>query len=225
VQEAVHLVFRKQLELGSVRQTLLWLLEHGLQLPASTTRDEVRWRRPTYGMLYSMLTNPAYAGAYAYGKTEQVTRYRDGEPQQTVRRKPREQWLSFIRDAHAGYLSWEELERIQKTLSQNLLGRERPGAARRGAALLAGLSHCRRCSHKLLVQYTGNHHDVLRYHCRRGWLDNAEPRCIGFAGAVVDDAVERRDSSCGPARGDRGGADGGRRRSPQDGRRACRART
>jgi DNA invertase Pin-like site-specific DNA recombinase len=191
VQEAVHLVFRKQLELGSVRQTLLWFLEHGLQLPAYTTPDEVRWRRPSYGMLYSMLTNPAYAGAYAYGKTEQVTRYEDGESHQTVRRKPREQWLSFIRDAHEGYLSWEEFERVQKTVSQNRLGRERPGAARGGAALLAGLLHCRRCSHKLLVHYTGNHHDVLRYHCRRGWLDNGEPRCIGFAGSVVDDAVGR----------------------------------
>lgn len=189
VQEAVCLVFRKQLELGSVRQTLLWFLEHGLELPAYTRPEAVHWRRPSYGMIYSMLTNPAYAGAYAYGKTEQLTRYDGGESRQTVRRKPRERWLSFIRDAHEAYLSWEEFERIQKTVSQNLLGRERPGAARRGAALLAGLLHCRRCGRKLLVHYTGNHHDVLRYHCRRGWLDNGEPRCIGFAGIVVDEAV------------------------------------
>ena len=37
-----------------------------------------------------MLTNPAYGGAYAYGKTEQVTRYDDGQPRQSIRRKPRE---------------------------------------------------------------------------------------------------------------------------------------
>jgi DNA invertase Pin-like site-specific DNA recombinase len=191
VQEAVHLVFRKQLELGSVRQTLLWFLEHGLELPAYRTPQEVSWRRPSYGMVYSMLTNPAYGGAYAYGKTEQVTRYDGGESCRSIRRKPREQWLSFIRDAHEGYLSWEEFERVQHTIAQNLLGRERPGAARRGAALLAGVLHCRRCSHKLLVHYTGNRHDVLRYHCRRGWLDNGEPRCIGFAGITVDEAVSR----------------------------------
>ena len=191
VQEAVHLVFRKQLELGSVRQTLLWFLEHGLALPAYTTAEEVRWRRPSYGMVYSMLTNPAYGGAYAYGKTEQVMRYVGGESYRTIRRKPREQWLSFIRDAHEGYLSWDEFERVQHTIAHNLLGRERPGAAQRGAALLAGVLHCRRCSHKLLVHYTGNRHDVLRYHCRRGWLDNGEPRCIGFAGITVDEAVSR----------------------------------
>jgi hypothetical protein len=41
------------------------------------------------------------------------------------------------------------------------------------------------------VHYTGSQHDVLRYHCRRGWLDNGEPRCIGFAGLVVDQTIGR----------------------------------
>ena len=58
VQEAIELVFRKLLELGSVRQTLLWFHEHGLELPVINAREEVRWRRPSYGMVYSMLTNP-----------------------------------------------------------------------------------------------------------------------------------------------------------------------
>jgi len=39
------------------------------------------------------------------------------------------------------------------------------------------------------VLYTGNHHNVLRYECRRGWLDNGEPRCIGFGGMPVDEAL------------------------------------
>ena len=191
VQEAIQLAFQKLLELGSVRQTLLWFNEHGLELPVTNAREEVRWRRATYGMVYSMLTNPAYGGAYAYGKTEQVTRYDDGQPRQSIRRKPREQWLSFIPGTHEGYIDWEQFERVQSTIAQNVLGRGHAGAAQRGPALLAGLLHCRRCGHKLLVNYTGCRHDVARYHCRRGWLDKGEPTCIGFAGLAVDQAVTK----------------------------------
>jgi Recombinase zinc beta ribbon domain/Recombinase len=130
-------------------------------------------------------------GAYAYGKTERLTQYDGGEARQTVRRKPREQWLSFIPGAHEGYVSWEEFERLQATISENVMRSAHSGAAQRGPALLAGLLRCRRCGHKLVVHYTGSRHDVLRYLCRRGWLDNGEPRCIGFAGLNVDQAITR----------------------------------
>ena len=44
VQEAIALVFCKFGELGTVRQTLSWLLEHGLQLPARSVAGEITWR-------------------------------------------------------------------------------------------------------------------------------------------------------------------------------------
>src|SRR6266576_1915102 len=65
------------------------------------------------------------------------------------------------------------------------------GAAKRGSALLAGILRCRRCGRKLMVRYTGSRHDMLRYACYRGWLDNGEPPCIGFGGLPVDEAVAR----------------------------------
>ena len=191
VQEAVQLVFQKFIELGSVRQTLLWFLEHGLELPATNAREEVGWKRPSYGMVRAMLINPAYGGAYAYGKTEKLTRYDGGQPRQSIRRKPREQWLSFIPGTHEGYVSWEQFERVQATIAENAFGRDHIGAAKRGPALLAGLLHCRRCGHKLLLNYTGNGHDVLRYQCRRGWLDKGEPTCISFSGLVLDQAIAK----------------------------------
>lgn len=65
VQEAIRLVFTKFLEIGSVRQALLWFLEHGLQLPACTPRGDIHWKRPRYSTVYQILTNPIYGGAYA----------------------------------------------------------------------------------------------------------------------------------------------------------------
>src|SRR5207245_2019829 len=104
---------------------------------------------------------------------------------------PREEWLAFIPQAHEGYVSWEEFERIRQTMATNVRGWQRTGAATNGPALLAGLLRCRRCGRKLVVCYTGNAHNVLRYVCVRGARDNGEPRCISFGGVVVDDAMAK----------------------------------
>src|SRR4051794_3656835 len=69
VQEAIRLVFDKVAELGSARQALLWFHEHGLELPARRSDGALIWRRPCYGSIHRMVTNPAYGGAYAYGRT------------------------------------------------------------------------------------------------------------------------------------------------------------
>ena len=53
-----------------------------------------------------------------------------------------------------------------------------------------GSVRCRRCSRKLMVRYTGMKHNIPRYSCHRGLLDNGEPRCIAFGGLRVDDAIE-----------------------------------
>jgi DNA invertase Pin-like site-specific DNA recombinase len=189
VREAIELLFEKVVEIGSVRQTLLWFQEHGLQFPAHTAKGEVQWKRPSYGCFYRLLTNPIYGGVYAYGKSGPASAGDSRLPRPGYRRKPREQWLSFIPNAHEGYVSGERFEQIQRLIKNNLLGRELPGSARCGQALLAGLLRCRRCGHKLTVRYTGNRHDVLRYSCWRGFLDNGEPRCIAFGGVPADDAI------------------------------------
>ncbi len=191
VQEAILLVFRKFAELGTVRQTLMWFLEHGLQVPAHTPRGETRWKRPVYRSMHRMLTSPVYGGAYSYGKTEHLTDFNSGRPRQVCRRKPRDQWLALIPEAHEGYVSWEEFEGIVRAIRENTPGEQQPGAVKNGQALLSGLLRCSRCGRKLSVRYTGSHHDVLRYCCIRGWLDNGEPRCIGFGGITVDEAIGR----------------------------------
>jgi DNA invertase Pin-like site-specific DNA recombinase len=68
VQQAVLLVFRKFLELGTARQTLLWFLEQGLQLPVYTRQGETAWKRPTYASIYRILTNPIYGAPMPMAK-------------------------------------------------------------------------------------------------------------------------------------------------------------
>ena len=131
------MVFRKFAELGTVRQTLWWFLEHGLQLPVRPVSGEITWRRPSYGMLYRFLSSPVYGGAYAYGRSERTLHYDHGEPHAVSRRKPRAQWLVLIPNAHDGYVSWEEFERIQQAMAANVRGWGRLGAATRGPALLS----------------------------------------------------------------------------------------
>src|SRR5260221_7507421 len=190
VQEAIVLVFSKFVELGSVRQTLLCFLAHGLNLPSRPANGVLVWRRPSYATVYRFLTNPAYGGAYAYGKSGVIARYEGANARQGVRRKPREDWLALRPGTHEGYVDWERSEAIRKMIADNMTGFEQTGAAKRGAALLTGLIRCRHCGRKMTVRYTGSAHDVLRYACNRGWLDSGEPRCIAFGGLRVDDAIE-----------------------------------
>ncbi|WP_245455330.1 MULTISPECIES: zinc ribbon domain-containing protein [unclassified Mesorhizobium] len=75
-------------------------------------------------------------------------------------------------------------------VSDNVPTGRHHGAPKHGDALLAGLVRCRRCGRKLTVRYTGTKHNIPRYSCWRGLLDNGEPRCIAFGGLRVDDAIE-----------------------------------
>src|SRR5262249_61550431 len=113
VQEAVRLVFRKFLECGTVRQALLWFLEEEVRLPARRAGETI-WRRPTYTTIHKILTNPAYGGAYAYGRTG---RARHAGASRGPHRRPPEEWTALIPNKHEGYISWEEFRQIQERIA------------------------------------------------------------------------------------------------------------
>lgn len=82
IQEAIQLVYRKFFELGSVRRVLLWYKSVDMEFPAfnfSGKTSKIIWRSPSYTSIHRVLTNPVYAGAYAYGKTARKKVFENGK--------------------------------------------------------------------------------------------------------------------------------------------------
>ena len=195
VRHALSLVFAKMTELPSVRQVLLWFQREGIALPRKSQDPPggpIIWARPTYSGLLNLLSNPIYGGAYAYGRTQTRTRVIEGRARKTVgHKKPRSEWTALILDHHPGYISWEQYERNQAKMADNvhMKSRAEPKAGRGGRALLSGMLRCRRCGRMLYVSYSGSQGMVLRYQCRGAHMNQGEPRCITFSGLRVERAV------------------------------------
>src|SRR3954467_8778257 len=195
VQEAIALVFAKFAELQTVRQVLLWMRQERLPLPAvgyGLEGRSVTWKLPVYNTLHRMLTNPIYAGAYAFGRTgSRVTLDRGRKRIVRGFRKDRSAWEALILDHHEGYIGWAEFERNQRLISDNANGQSfmSRGSVRRGEALLAGLLRCGHCGRKLHVAYSGENGSSGRYHCRGGHLNHGGDPCISFGGMRIDRAI------------------------------------
>jgi len=197
VQQAIQLAFSKMTELGSVRQALHWFRQQNVCLPA-LPRDPgdppMVWKLPVYRSLWSILTNPVYAGAYAFGRREVRIKIVDGRARRSKGHlKPRSTWTVLIPDHHPGYVSWEQYERNQAMLASNthMKSDGNAKAGRGGRALLSGILRCRRCGRMLHVSYTGKEHVVPRYDCNDAHIHHSESRCLSFGGLWVDEAVAK----------------------------------
>ena len=104
-----------------------------------------------------MLTNPVYAGAYAFGRTGNRVTIENGRKRVSRghRREP-DEWDVLIVEHHEGYVSWSEFERNQRLIADNAncRGLMARGSVRRVEALLAGLLRCGHCGRRLHVLST-----------------------------------------------------------------------
>ena len=196
VQDGISLVFRKFAELQSVRQVLLWFRQENVLVPAIVQgrgKRPIEWKAPVYHTLHHILTNPVYAGSYAYGR--RGTRVSiEGGRKRVMRDNLRRDWHDWevlIHDHHAGYLTWAEFERNQHLIADNANGKSYMGrgSIRRGEALLPGLLRCARCGRRLHVHYTGKGGNTQRYVCRGTFSAKAVDNCIGFGGMRIDRTV------------------------------------
>ncbi len=155
VQDHLHLVFDSFLRLRSASQVLRWFNEQELSLPRHDRFGDLVWKKPTVAALLSILKNPAYAGAFVYGRTR-TTRTPSGEV--SLERLSRQDWRICVKDKYPPYINWDTFEKIQAMLQDNYAEYARKqarGIPRSGIALLHGLVYCGECGHKLVVQYKG----------------------------------------------------------------------
>jgi excisionase family DNA binding protein len=192
IVEAIALVFAKFAEMQSVRQVHLWFRHERVPLPAicyGAEGRQIHWKPPVYNTILHLLTNPIYAGAYAFGRTGSRVSIEGGR-KKIVRgfRKERKDWEVLIQDHHEGYLNWANYERNLGLIADTANGKNpmSRGAVRRGEALLAGLLRCGHCGRKLHVAYSGKDGASGRYHCRGGHFNHGGAPCISFGGMRID---------------------------------------
>ncbi len=185
VQARLELIFKTFLERRSASKVLVFFNQHQLRLPRRDRFADLIWKKPSIAAILSVLKNPAYAGAFVYGRTRTI---REPSGKVTQIRLPIEQWKILVRDKYPAYINWETFEKIQAMLADNYAEYDRNksrGVPRPGSALLHGIVYCGECGHKMVVQYkTGT-----RYLCNYHRQQYRVPVCQYIPGDPVDVAV------------------------------------
>jgi DNA invertase Pin-like site-specific DNA recombinase len=188
VQATLRVVFEQFDHLGTANAVLRYFRDHELQLPRLITIGEdlgqIVWRRASYAAIHLILTNPAYAGAFAFGRRKPAARI-PGEGAARSR-LPGDEWQVLIPGVYPAYITWEQYLANRARLQQNQ-GQfaNRPGVPRQGEALLQGIVFCARCGRRLLVRYG----ETPIYICDHLKKRYGTPRCQTFTVPHVDRAV------------------------------------
>jgi len=155
VQRRLELVFATFLVTKAASKVAKVLDEQGLDLPRRDRFGDLVWRRPTVSAVLAILRNPAYAGAFVYGRRQSVRR--DPTARRPLQRAlPIAAWRIRVPDKYPHYIDWPLYEKIQAMLDDNRAEytRERTrGVPRPGSALLQGIVYCGESGHKLSIVY------------------------------------------------------------------------
>ncbi|MEO0995081.1 MAG: recombinase family protein [Pseudomonadota bacterium] len=187
MQERLGLVFETFLEVRTVAKVMRVLNERGLDLPRRDRFGDVRWVRATVAAVSAILKNPAYAGAFVYGRTRLRAAAREGGASVKTPR-PIDEWRIVVKDRYPAYIDWSTYERIRAIIRDNraeYMRTKTRGAPRDGDLLLHGIAWCARCGHKMYVRYKGGG----EYVCNHLRSQQGLPTCQHVRAARVDAAV------------------------------------
>ena len=198
VRGAVALVFRLFQETGTAYAVVQRFANAGLRFPkrayGGVWDGKLVWGRLTHERVVGVLRNPAYAGAYVFGRYQ----YRralspDGQIHTKVEEVPMDEWRVNLQAHHEGYIDWDAYLANRQRLARNRTCTEATvlsGPAREGLALLQGLLVCGRCGRRLSVRYRGKGGIYPAYLCnwrRREALDSRA--CLSVRSDLLDAAV------------------------------------
>jgi len=195
VRERLSYVFNSFRRFGVVRAVVRDLRQQGLELPTRVTAKEAYgsliWKGPTLSTVVRILHNPAYAGAYVYGRSEYLSQQRSpktGKASAHVRNVA--QWPVRITEHHLAYIGWEEFMKNQEQLRQNWGHDDNRGVPREGRALLQGIVYCGVCGRKMSVQNRSvKESRSPSYLCTHGYQNGDEKTCQSMTSRPIDAAV------------------------------------
>ena len=196
VQGAVRLVFTLFAKHQSALAVVTHFQNQQLRFPTRLADrghvGEVRWAPLPHARVLAILHNPAYTGAYVYGRTHTRTTLLPGETPRIkgrTRRVDPSAWTVVQRDAHPGYITWDDFLHNQQQLEDNRTSRpeQHRGVVREGAALLQGLVLCGVCGRRMSVRYTQP--GVPTYECNQEHTQLGTKNCQSIRGDGVDQAV------------------------------------
>lgn len=187
VQERIGLVFQTFLKVRTVAKVMRVLNDRGLDLPRRDRHGEPCWARATVASVATILKNPAYAGAFVYGRTRMRKIMREGASSAKVPR-PMEEWRFVVKDRYPAYIDWPTYEKIRSIIRDNraeYMRTKTRGVPRDGELLLHGIAWCARCGYKMYVRYKGGGEYVCNHlRCHEGL-----PACQHIRAPQIDAAV------------------------------------
>lgn len=194
IQEGVRLLFQTFARTCAVHATVKHFRTEGILFPTridgGPRKGEVGWGPLSLSRVSSVLHNPWYAGAYAFGRS----RWRK-QPDGRTRREslPPGEWIALIRDAHPGYISWDEYLKNQQQLEMSARAMHfdrSKSPPREGPALLQGRAVCGLCGSRMHVRYQSRRgQSVPTYVCVGRGRGFADPMCQNIVGTSIDAAM------------------------------------
>jgi DNA invertase Pin-like site-specific DNA recombinase len=186
VQERLSLLFGTFLKVRSVAKVMRCLNDRGLELPRRDRHGDRHWTRATTSAVASILKNPAYAGAFVYGRTR-LRKPIDGRSAMKAA-KPIGEWRIVVKDRYPAYIEWPTYEKIRGIVSDNraeYMRNKTRGVPRDGELLLQGIAWCGRCGHKMYARYKGG----AEYVCNHLSAHQGLSACQYLRAPSVDAAV------------------------------------